>query len=770
MKKTIVENKTTLATHSNAILNEAFPTEVLNSIVDPQRYSPMLAGGSCIRVQGKRSLLIVRAPGEDIEVQAPPDLLQSVFDTCDGTRTIHEILASIAQADVRSEFSDFIDFLIGEGALIDASLAAVQALRYGFQFSPFGLAANSEVTDKISRRFLWNKERAPGDLADKPVKITNAPLDVFFENRVTTYTFDDKSISQNVLHQLLWSLAGVVRVKHPRTGLVAPQRTLASAGAMHLLEVYVALLRSVENYSAGIYRVHYPDERAILLERISDEHHLTPLAFGKPWDLTYATGAIFLAADPVIGAMRYRSRSLQYLFMEAGAALHNGALSAAALQLGYATIGGFYERPVARLCQLENKLALGTAIFGAAPSAEQIELLARSPDIDFAWVNGESARFTMGFYLARAKVKSDDRDHTWGRGVDPKMAMIKAIAEAVEREGCREPRRIVEGTFAEVENAMDPRQFIQYHATQFFADDFPYKPFDEHAVYPWTEADDIVTGAKAHVLAELVFTRDSLARLAYATPRPYAQITSSGCAASTTYSDAIYRAMLEVIERDAFVRCWLAQKPGTLVALEKLPKDIALRIQRLTAAGCIVTTQLLPSAWAHVALVSAQSQSQHFTTMATAANADFVLAIDNALDELEARVYAWVHGHRPSIQLPSEVMTAEHHFELYGLKRYYKKADRVLFPNNAQALDGLPKTLAFSTLETLTKHFVSRGIHPFAVNITPKNSYIDQGRTKLEVAKVLIPGLLPISFGYQREPLGMVPRIHSGAKFPHPFP
>jgi len=756
----------------NRVLNHRIPASVQACLSAPDRLSPMFSGGSRIRAKGRLATLVVRTASEDIEVQAPALLLEQAFNLCDGTRTIDEILKAFTSALERSEFAEFIDFLLAEGALIDASLASAHAAHYGFQFSPFGLSAAATLTDSIATRFLWNKEEGEQALPGGAARVESAPLDPFFSARATSYTFDDKPVPVSTLHQLLWSLAGVVQVKHPRIGYAAPQRTIASAGGMHLVEVYVALQRQVGNYPPGAYRVHYPDERTVLLLPVKVEAPQLALAFGKPWELTYATGAVFLAADPAIAAARYRNRSLQYLFMEAGAALHNGALSADTLGLGYATIGGYYERPISRMCRLDRQLVLGSAMFGIKATPEQIAMMEQMPLLDFAWVNGESGLYSMGFHLARAKIidDGDERPHTWGRGTDPALAARKAIAEAIEREGFRQPRGIVEGTITDVENALDPRQFVRYTGAQYEIPDFFYRPFSETKPYPWADAVDLTTGERVRVLAELVFSRNSLAALGHDTSRPYTQVTSSGCAASTTSEDATARALLEVVERDAFMRHWLAQKPGSLIPPAQWPADISHRVDALQVAGCRVTIQHLEVPWAQVALVSAQHDTHHFTTMGTAASDSFASAVHSSLDEVEARVYAWIHGHLPGINHPDEVETTEHHFEIYGLKRYYRRADRLLFPASASATAQWPANPIETTLSAMVARFAAKGLRPLAVDITPAKSHIDQGRTHLSVVKALIPGLLPISFGHQREPLGMVPRIHSGSKFPHPFP
>ena len=156
--------------------------------------------------------------------------------------------------------------------------------------------------------------------------------------------------------------------------------------------------------------------------------------------------------------------------------------------------------------------------------------------------------------------------------------------------------------------------------------------------------------------------------------------------------------------------------------------------------------------------------------MGMAASDSFGRATEGALDETEARVYAWLHGHQPTIDRPEQVSSTEHHFELYGLKRYFRRADRVLFPAQPATTTRWPRAGKPKTLDEMVHRLSRAGHEAIAVDITPDAHCIDQGRTPLSVMKVLVPGLLPISFGYRKEPLGMVDRAHPGASFPHPFP
>ncbi|NNU44254.1 YcaO-like family protein [Ramlibacter montanisoli] len=663
----------------NAVFNDAIPGEVQAARADPARLCPALAGAAWLR--GQR--LAVRTATRDVEVRAPRALLAQVYALCDGTRTMEEVVAQAPLAH-SAELREFLPFLLAQGALVDANLLTLHAAAYAHQGSPVGLVAPAEVTNQLCRRFLWNASGAPGKRPAATREVPWAPLSPLFAERVSTYTFDDAPVAEEALLQFAWSIAGVVSTRHERVGYVAPRRTLASAGGMHLLRVHLVLRRPVGRHAPGVYRVLYPAEKAVALERVASEGGLLPRAFGKPWELQGATGAVFVTADGEAAALRYRNRALQYLFMEAGAALHNAGLTAPQLGMAFATIGGYDEKAVASLCRLGGDAVLGSGIFGVAPTPAQVERSAQAPDLEFAWVDSSSERYALPFHLARARVRTagEERPHTWGRDADPWLAYVKAAAEAVEREGFRAPRGVCVAAMADLPNAIDPRSVVRYSDAQHARAGFPFVPFDPARAYCWTRGTQLADGGDVHVLAELVFSRTSLEALghAHAAGPPCTQVSSSGCAAGRTREEAAHRALLEVVERDAFMRHWLRQRPGRLLDRAALGAQVGGRLAAMEAAGCRIAVQHLDSPWAHVALVAAQHESLHFTTMGTAAKENFEAALLGALEETEARVYAWLHGHRGHVRHAAQVATPEHHFELYGCRRHFRRADAVLFP------------------------------------------------------------------------------------------
>ena len=229
--------------------------------------------------------------------------------------------------------------------------------------------------------------------------------------------------------------------------------------------------------------------------------------------------------------------------------------------------------------------------------------------------------------------------------------------------------------------------------------------------------------------------------------------------------------LLEVIERDAFMRHWLTQQPGLRIDNKLLPLDLRLRVGTLEQGGCQVTLQKLSSCAAQVVLASATHDGKHFCSVAAAARMDLTQAAHAALDELDAMVYTRLLGEDFETFKPSSVALPSDHVRLYAQKPYYRRADAVLQP--LQAYEPAPikaRPTHLAPLDQLMQDLTTEGLQALFVDITPDRAFIDQGRTPIFVVKAIVPTLIPISFGYAREPRGMLPVVHRASHFPHPFP
>jgi len=749
-----------------ARFDDRIPAEISAALEDTARICPVFAGPGWLH----GNTLTLRLPEGDLDINAPARLLKKVFALCDGSRALAEIIASLPEA-ARDEFQRFMQFLFAEGALIDAVLLTRRAAVFGYQTTTVGESAPNALTARLARRFTL------GALDEEWVSHTvaeqDAPLDAFFASRLSTYTFSPHPIEAATLAAFLWSAGGILRADHERAGAEVPRRTVPSAGGMHLIEWRLALQKPIGPHPPGLYALSFPNLRELALKRLPGDIAALPRCFHKPWQLGASTGVLFALADAHIASLRYRNRAVQYLFLEAGAAFQNLSLSAQPLGLACAQIGGYSDEHVAEFLGAGRQMVLGSLIFGAQPSAETLDADRQAHPIEFVWSDSPNPIYTLPFHIARARPRgvTDDSRNTWGRDPDPRLAYIKAHAEAVERDGMAAVREVVVARIDELPRAIAPAQLAGYSPAQYRRPGFPHQVFDPAATHHWRAGVGLIDGAPTFIPAQFIHGREALAQLP-AQGGSLLQSNSSGCAAGPTREAAILAALLEVIERDAFMRHWLAQRPGQGIAASILPGEIAVRIRQMEEAGCIVRVQRLESRFAQVVLVSARHDARHFTAVGAAARACLIEATAGALDELETTVYTRLLGHEMPALHPLDVRTPEHHTLLYAQRRYYCRAERVLtsesflpapaFLDSAKGSD--------SSLTALLDKMAASQIAPCVVDITPARCQIDQGRIRLHVVKAAVPGLVPIAFGAGLEPRGMVDECSPGSRFPHPFP
>lgn len=754
------------------MLEERLPTLAELGVDDPDRVCPMLAGPALITGDH----LTVRLADGDVDIDAPQALLREVFDLCDGTRSLNELLSTIDDQVRQQRLSDFMGFLLNSGALVDASCYALGTMRFAWGNNPFGQAALNDMSVRIGERFHASDTQEPARVPGAVTRhIRQHALSTQFENRESSYLFGGKPAKQSDLDKMLWSMAGIVSDTRMRGTTLLPRRTIASAGAMHLVEIYVAVRYRTgtggQDLTPGIYRVRYPGAYQVRYEKVGADISLLPRAVAKPWSLESAAGMIFMLANARLAALRYRNRSVQYLYTEAGMALQNGALTAADLGLGFVAFGSYYESYVRALCGGTDELVLGSAIFGTAASPRQKRALRNVAPVEFAWADAPSEGYVLPYYVGRAQLKNGVPDSpTWGRDFDPALAYRKTIAEAIERQGYREPRGLVEAPYAALPTALDPRSVARFSAAQYRRKDFPLTPFDASQPSMWAKGERATDGGLVHILSDLVYSENSL-RVALGQQAFYWRSNSSGCAAGATMADARLAGLLELVERDGFMRHWLAQAPGVELMLNSLPQWLARRVASISATGFTVSVQTLPSRFGQVAYLSASHAERRVTCVSAGAKLTLEGALDSALVELESRVFSLLNGYNAGNMSPTAVITPDDHFALYANPRYYKRADNLANP---------VKRTRFSTAarhdvhgvhgsDALHDRFLDAGIIPIYVDITPAQSGIGHGGESLAVARAFAPGLLPISFGAGLEPRGMVDAPHPASAFPHPF-
>ena len=372
-------------------------------------------------------------------------------------------------------------------------------------------------------------------------------------------------------------------------------------------------------------------------------------------------------------------------------------------------------------------------------------------------------------YLICAEVTLDDeRTHTgFGRDANLQIAQDKAISEAIERLAFRTLPDTQWATAAQMPSRIEPDALVRYLPEQYADPGFGIAPFQEDMPYHWVAMRDAIDDSVAYALADFVcspaaFTREYRRRLV-------TQATSSGCASGPELDACIERAALELVERDAFMRHWFAQQPGRSIDYYTLPSDLRERTEHLMRLDMASGVQCLYLGHHPTWMVWVQHKTAHFTTVGSACGFDAEGTLRNAFAEAEALALGHIGDLTENAIKPVNVRTPADHRALYATPTYFQQAEGLLaaagqpmaYSDAAAAFHG--NAAALFRLLGMAGHRVY-----WTELAPPDGTPVINGRA-IHTVRALAPGLIPISFGYRREPLGMDAWQQTAPGAIHPF-
>lgn len=321
-----------------------------------------------------------------------------------------------------------------------------------------------------------------------------------------------------------------------------------------------------------------------------------------------------------------------------------------------------------------------------------------------------------------------------GTASSPELAETIARGEAAERyaTGDVSGRRIVRASEAELQGAVPGDRLFRYNARQY-EESAIVRPYDPRQRYLWTPARG-PHGEQRWVLAEAVFNpfRDF--------DRPTAAImaNSSGAAAHRTLAEAARRAFCELVERDAFMWTWIQRLSRERIATASLPQDVQARAAELRGAGyeadCInLTLETEP-------VILWVLHDEGLLVVGACCDPEPARAAAKALDEATLVLSL---ARRSDPLPPRDVRGPYDHVRLYRDPAIVREA-----------------SFLHSSDEEIELVEVRGGDRPFEDRLAeigaPLTVDLSSPATRpLRVARALVCGLVPISFGWDREPLGM---------------
>lgn len=402
------------------------------------------------------------------------------------------------------------------------------------------------------------------------------------------------------------------------------------------------------------------------------------------------------------------------------------------------------------------------------------------------------------FYLAAEAASSEDIlgatcNKTNGGGhYDREVALAAAIAETAERySGVYLPEsRFLLATARELELlAVEPVQFCLYSDSQYSDSTFPFVPFTNETKVYWVEGFSLPDGKRAYLPAQLVYLwygyTGGEPRIGYT--------TSNGLACGATLEEAILSALLEAVERDAFMITWLSKLSLPVIDLNLDEDIIGGEIKRqLNPAGLQHSVIDLSLFWGiPTALGVVRNTCSDVASLAVGAASapDIRSAVSKALLEAYhtrswARMVHLANPHKCFRSDFSDINAFDDHILFYAKRENVRHADfldastgKIEFQDIAPLEGRTPLDYITAIAHRLKAH----GFTAYAVDVTSP----DIRQAGFHVVKVVCPELCPLNAAYRLRFLGGK-RLYDAAyqlglrssplsseeinPYPHPFP
>jgi ribosomal protein S12 methylthiotransferase accessory factor len=380
------------------------------------------------------------------------------------------------------------------------------------------------------------------------------------------------------------------------------------------------------------------------------------------------------------------------------------------------------------------------------------ELAPDDPPLHWAQAIPADAQAAGGrMALSQGGAVSADRDR----------AVLKAVGESVERycSAQWEEDALTTATHEELgTEAVSPDEFALFASEQYDEPGFRWSPFRADTTVRWAMGTSLVTGEAKYVPAAFVYV-------------PYGKEPgsgpiwmpiSSGLACAPSLARAMYRAALELIERDAFMIVWQNRLTRPRIDLGSIEDPL---VQRLLAAweglpvrchAVVLTLDIQVTVI--LGILTSESGRWPLTVVGLGVDISPRRALTLALEELAQgfigmrRVAAQAPDWRPAEDY-RDVDTVTRHGHAHAVEERLRPTIEFLLRGELVDIDELPDRSTDSSVASLrivVDDLSSLGLDAVAVDLTTE----DVDAAGFKVVRVVIPGLQPLDVNHTTQYLG----------------
>lgn len=355
----------------------------------------------------------------------------------------------------------------------------------------------------------------------------------------------------------------------------------------------------------------------------------------------------------------------------------------------------------------------------------------------------------------------------WGKGLTVSGAVLSAVGEAIERYSASivDADRIVWKRPRELDGEfLDPRMCGLYSDEQYERQGFPYVPFDAEIEHPWVQGRWASNGKPVWIPAVFVFLTVELRQ-----EQSICQGTSNGLAASTDKDDASLRAILELLERDAFMAAWLTGRSAQRIDLDdSLDPNLHDVLKGIKGLGANVEVYSLPtSAIGTTVLGLAFGDGENYPGVTFGLGCDLEprAALKQAVLELgQTGPYLRRMMQSKTLTVPSDrtaVREMLDHAAYYFPRERSSAFDRLRSNRESARLSDLKVN---HSLQDCVTALNKAGVRVALIDVTS----VDVATGPFRVVRAVSPDLQPIWYGYgmERRPVERVRKLKLASDVP----
>jgi len=419
------------------------------------------------------------------------------------------------------------------------------------------------------------------------------------------------------------------------------------------------------------------------------------------------------------------------------------------------------DSPTAAQISLQPSPKISADSYRCRPIEELKEVLVKDYlDYRTGLLNGKMHHFVLPFADVVVNMPMFIGDEgVAGRTHSYEISELTAILEGLERYCGIEPRgkrTVVYDSYRNLaDQALNPLKVGVHAEEQYARPDFPFKPFHPDRPMNWV-------WGYSFLQERPILVPELLAYYSLGGGDGFVYETSNGCALGGSLEEAIFHAILEVVERDSFLMTWYAQLSLPRLDLRSAnDKELQLMVERVRAVAGYdlyffnsTMEHGIPSVWA-----VAKNRKQKGLNLICAAGAhpDPIRAVKSAIHELagmmlvlDEKLEANRKKYEKMLHDPLLVQQMEDHGMLYGLPEAEERLQFLLDDNRPlrtfeEEFKQQTKSADLTDdLRDILQKFRRLNLEVIVVDQTTPVIK----RNGLYCVKVLIPGMLPMTFGH----------------------